>query len=177
MRLVHLLPILFLFFGFTSCSGSEQTAEEDPVIIQLSALDDFTLPEKPDYAPAYRHADKNALAINAAKYKDEYAIAEYVFEGQHATYKVELTSLQETDGESTYILFVDDKQVASTTNAPTTIDYQLQNHDLGKIAIRPGQRLSVAFNSHSNGKIPEDGGFAFSRGRWTGLKLVLHRRR
>jgi hypothetical protein len=176
MRLIYLLSALFLFCGFHSFSSRERTAV-NPDIINLSALEDFSLPEKPDYSPAYRHTDKNALAIDAAKYKDQYAIAETVFEGQHATYFVELASLQETDGESTYVLYVDDKRVASATNAPTTVDYQPQQHDLGKITIRPGQRLSLAFNSHSNGKIPEDGGFAFSRGRWTGLKLTLHRRR
>lgn len=183
MRLAS-LPILLLFlFGFCACSGGEPaadtpvaTTEVEPVILQLSALEDFTLPEKPDYAPAYRHKQKNALAINAAEYKDRYAIAEYVFAGEHATYSVELTSLKETDGESTYQLFVDDKLVASATNDPTEVDYQPQTHKLGKITVRPGQRISVAFNSHSNGKIPEGDAFAFSRGRWTGLRLVLERR-
>lgn len=182
MHLAYLFPVLFCCLY--ACSGNEPLAADSnlstdvstPVVIQLSALEDFTLPEKPDYAPAYQHKQKNALAINAAEYKDQYAIAEYVFKGEHATYSVELTSLQETDGESTYKLFVDDKLVASASNDPTTTDYQPQTHSLGKITIRPGQRIGVSFNSHSNGKIPEGEAFAFSRGRWTGLKLVLHRR-
>jgi hypothetical protein len=180
MRLVS-LPILLLFlFGFCACSGGEPaadtpvaTTEVEPVILQLSALEDFTLPEKPDYAPAYRHKQKNALAINAAEYKDRYAIAEYVFTGAPGTYAAALKTLQETDGESTYKLYLDDKLIASATNAPTEVDYQPQTHDLGNITLRPGQRLGLAFNSHSNGKIPEGDAFAFSRGRWTGLELVL----
>lgn len=176
MRSFQLILVLFLLCSVYACSGTGQRPGGDPVIIELSALEDFTLPEKADYAPAYRHGQKNALAINAAKYKDQYAIAEYVFEGEHGVYNVELTSLQETDGESTYLLYLDDKEVASATNEPTTADYQPQLHQLGKVNIRPGQRIGIAFNSHSNGKIPEDGGFAFSRGRWTGLRLILHRR-
>lgn len=173
MRLIYLFLLpLFLLIGFNSCSSTQQTTT-GPVVLQLSALEDFSLPENPDYAPAYRHTDKNALAINAAKYKNQYAIAEMVFAGPAGTYMVELTSLQETDGESTYVLYLDDKRIAAATNGPTTVDYQQQLHDLGKVKLRPGQRLGLAFNSHSNGKIPEDGGFAFSRGRWTGLKLTL----
>lgn len=176
MRLPYLFFALLLLGGLYTCSGSEQTVKEPLTVIQLFALQEFTLPEKAGYAPAYRHTEKNALAINAAEYKNQYAIAEYVFKGEHGVYDVEITSLQETDGESTYKLFVDDKLVATATNDPTTVDYQPQLHKLGKVNIRPGQRISIAFNSHSNRKIPEDGGFAFSRGRWTGVTLSLHRR-
>ncbi len=179
MRLVHFLAASFIFCCFFSCAGGDspaETAAQEPVIIELSALEDFSLPEKPDYAPAYHHKERNALAIDAAKYKDQYAIAEYIFKGEHGVYDLELTSLQETDGESTYVLFIDDERVTEVTNNPTTTDYEAQIHDLGKINLRPGQRIGIAFNSHSNGKIPEGEAFAFSRGRWTGLKLVLHRR-
>lgn len=169
MRLAYLLSVAGLLAVFSSCTSTRSTG---PVTIQLSALEDFTLPEKSDYVPAYRHDAKNALAINAGKYKDQYAIAETVFAGPAGTYTVELTSLQETDGESTYVFYRDDKQIATVTNAPTKVDYQPQTHHLGKVELKPGQRISIAFNSHSNGKIPEGDAFAFSRGRWTTLKLM-----
>jgi hypothetical protein len=50
MRIAYLLPALFLFSSFHACSSNERTAV-NPDIIELSALGDFTLPGKPDYAP------------------------------------------------------------------------------------------------------------------------------
>ncbi|MEM9259058.1 MAG: hypothetical protein AAGA62_05390 [Bacteroidota bacterium] len=171
MRLPHLFFLVGLLIGFSSCIPTKSSTGA-PVIIQLSALEDFTPMEKPDYVPAYQHEAKQALAVNAGKYKDKYAIAETVFAGPAGTYTLELTSLQETDGESTYVFYRDDKRIAAATNDPTTVDYQPQIHKLGKVKLKPGQRLAIAFNSHSNGKIPEGDAFAFSRGRWTGIKLT-----
>jgi hypothetical protein len=45
---------------------------------------------------------------------------------------VELISLQETDGKSTYVIYVDGKPVASASNAPARIDYRPQQDDLKK---------------------------------------------
>jgi hypothetical protein len=161
------LPILFLLMVSTSCTTSRSTSST----IELSALEDFTLPERADYAPAYRHEDKGALAIDAAKYKNRFAIAETVFSGPAGTYRLALTTLGETDGESSYELFIDGERKGQVTNEPTETDYAPQAHDLGKVRLEPGQVISITFNSASNGLIPEGDGFAFSRGRWTGILI------
>lgn len=168
MSTKQLAPLLLALFLTAGCVSTRSVAPP----IELVALQDFTLPTRPDYAPAYRHQAENALAINAAKYKDRFAIAETVFAGPAGTYRVELIALGETDGESSYELFVDGKLKGRATNQPTTTDYVPQVHDLGEIRLRMGQTVAVAFNSASNGKIPEGEGFAFSRGRWTGLRLT-----
>ncbi len=162
------IPLLTCLLFILGCNAARTTTPT----IKLSALEDFILPAKVDYAPAYRHTAKNALAIDAAKYKDRFAIAETTFDGPAGTYRVELTTLGETDGESSYRLFVDGKLKGKATNQPTTTDYAPQTHDLGTVRLRPGQVIGLAFNSASNGKIPEGEGFAFSRGRWTGLRLA-----
>lgn len=168
MTVPHFFSLLLCLFLVTACSTPRTTVSP----IELIALEDFTLPTKAEYAPAYRHKAKNALAIDAAKYKDRFAIAETTFAGPAGTYRLELTTLGETDGESSYQLFIDGALKGKATNLPTTTDYAPQTHKFGKIRLRPGQVIGVAFNSASNGKIPEGEGFAFSRGRWVGLRLV-----
>lgn len=157
------LPLLLVF----SCS----TTRNIETVVELSALEDFTIPDRPNYVPAYRHKDKNALAIDAGKYKDRFAIAETVFAGAAGTYQIELTTLGETDGESSYELLIDGQQKGRVTNQPTINDYAPQVHNLGMVRLLPGQVIAITFNSSSNGKIPEGDGFAFSRGRWTRLLL------
>lgn len=168
---MHFLPTFsvgILLAILTACTPRASTTQP----VELTALEDFQLPDHPDYSPAYRHKAKNALAINALKYKDRFAIAEHVFNGADGVYRISLTTLQETDGESTYRLYLDGKLSGEVQNAPTTEDYVAQTHDIGKVRLKRGQVIGMAFNSHSNGKIPEGEGFAFSRGRWTKLVLI-----
>lgn len=163
-----LCALCLLAFG---CSTALKNAA-GAAPIQLSALDDFTIVSRGEYVSAYQHAAKEALAINAAKYKDQFALAETQFTGPAGRYLLELTSLKETDGESTYRIFVDGREMGQATNEPTTDDYAPQVHTIGPVRLATGQTIGIAFNSHSNGKIPEGDGFAFSRGRWTGLRLI-----
>ena len=51
--------------------------------------------------------------------------------------------MQETDGKSTYVIYVDGKPVASASNAPARIDYRPQQDDLKKTTIRPGSASAL----------------------------------
>ncbi|MEO0733094.1 MAG: hypothetical protein AAFZ52_09685 [Bacteroidota bacterium] len=164
--LPRVLAGLLLFLCFT-CE-----APENRKTVVLRALDDFYPSEHPDYVPFYQHGDKEALAIDAAKYKDRFALVQTIFAGAKDEYRVEITTLGETDGESTYELFVDNEPQGKVTNAPTQKDYAPQVHSFGTFKLQPGQMLSIAFNSASNDKIPEGDGFAYARGRWTQLRLI-----
>jgi len=94
------------------------------------------------------------------------------FRGESGTYDVQITTLTETDGESEYELAVNGKVVGVFTNPPSTQDYQPVRYVWNNVAINKGDTVRVAFNSASNGKIPEGDGFAFSRGRFTMLTFA-----
>lgn len=150
----------------------QQTQTLHPVNMEIAA-ESFTQRDLPGYAPAYYHKAKNALAINAVNYKGVFAAAAYRYNGIDGKYKVLLNTLAETDGESSYNVYVNRTFVGTYTNPETTIDYAPQEVLLDKsITIRNGDVITVEFNSHSNGKIPENDGFAFSRGRWTSIQLI-----
>lgn len=160
---------LLLFFIGSSCS--DQYPKGTLKVMELQALSDFTVVDSLCFVPAYQHKGKNALAIDATKYKGDFALAESVFTGEKGLYVITLITLGETDGESEYKVFLGDKEIAAAKNAPTTTDYAPQEHALGKVRLRSGDKLKVAFNSSSNGKIPEGDAFAYARGRWTMLRL------
>ena len=124
--------------------------------------------------PFYIDDNRNALAIDAsnASYRNKYARATTTFEGNAGTYDLTLTTLQETDGECTYQLFVNGTKIGTVTNKSTSSDYIPQVHVFKNVSIPANATLSVEAQSVSNGKIPEKDGFAFARGRWTDLSLV-----
>ncbi|MEM6474151.1 MAG: hypothetical protein AAF802_31730 [Planctomycetota bacterium] len=81
-------------------------------------------------------------------------------------------TLAETDGESTYRVSINDKQIAEVKNPPTDKDYRPIKHRFESIALKTGDVMRVEFNTASNGKIPEGEGFAFARGRWRSLDVM-----
>ena len=86
-------------------------------------------------------------------------------------FPVALTTLTETDGKSTYKLFVNGNEIGSAQNPASESDYQPVNHSFNNVALKKGDAIQVQFNSASNGKMPEGSGFAYSRGRWTALTI------
>ncbi len=122
-----------------------------------------------DFVPFYKDNDRKALAINAARHKDKFAAARAVFAGASGTYDITLTTLTETDGESTYRLLIGGKVVGTYTNPATQNDYQPAGHTWRNVAVKKDDVIQVEFNTASNKKQPEGSGFAYSRGRWTRL--------
>ncbi len=136
------------------------------------AIEDFTQIEVDGFAPAYIDSKNECLAINAARYKDQYAAAELQYTGPPGEYDFRINTLAETDGESTYKLFINGSEAGSFTNPKTIKDYQKVFHVWENIVVNTGDILRVTFNSASNQQVPEGDGYAYSRGRWTSLMMV-----
>ena len=124
------------------------------------------------FSPAYYDTQQNALAINAAQHKDKYAAVKGQFTGNDGIYTVKINTLRELDGESTYKVSIGGKLVGTYQNEETNTDYSPGSVQWPSITVKNGDIIQVEFNSHTNGKIPEGGGTAYSRGRWTSLEFI-----
>ncbi|WP_040396291.1 CBM96 family carbohydrate-binding protein [Aquimarina agarilytica] len=140
--------------------------------VTLQAIDDFSNLNISGFSPAYKDNARKAIAINAAQHKDKFAAAETSFTGETGTYNVKLNTLAELDGESTYRLNINGKLIGTYKNPETTTDYAPAGKTFNNISVKKGDKIRVEFSSHTNGKIPENGGTAFSRGRWTGIEFI-----
>ncbi|MFY8328148.1 hypothetical protein [Pseudoalteromonas sp. ZZD1] len=139
----------------------------------LHAIDNFTI-ENTGEIPYYQHQAENALAINAVKtgYRNKFAHAEYIVQAKEAgSYTLKLVTLAEIDGESTYIVSINNKEIGRFTNPETSTDYQEIYFDMQGVELTKGDIIRVSSKAVTNGKIPENGGTAFARGRWRALVL------
>lgn len=140
--------------------------------VALQATSNFPTLSVSGFSPAYKDNARNAVAIDASKYKDQFAAAESTFSGDTGTYDVKLTTLTEIDGESVYRISIDGTLIGEYKNPTTTTDYQEAGTTFKNINVSKGAKIRVEFNSHTNGKIPEGNSTAYSRGRWTALDFV-----
>lgn len=143
-----------------------------PEPMELFSFFDFAISKKQGYVPGYKDQANRVLAINAAQYPDKFAAGEVTFSGASDTYDVIITTLTETDGECSYKLLVNGKILGEFQNPPTEVDYFPVTHRWKNLKINNGDEIVLAYNSHSNGKIPENDAFAFARGRWRSLTFV-----
>lgn len=103
--------------------------------------------------------------------------AETTYEGSATSVHVVLNTMQETDGESSYRVFIGDNKIGEVTNdkifGTEIVDYTIQKHQLttNKVAISKGDVIRVEFNSATNGEVPEGTTTATSRGRWKSIEL------
>ncbi|MDZ8119126.1 PKD domain-containing protein [Pontiella agarivorans] len=125
-------------------------------------------------ADFYIDTGRGALAIDAAaeNNRDKFARATTTFSGLENEYEIQLTTLQETDGESIYRVWVGNDLIGTVTNDPTLTDYVRQVHSFPFTTVTAGTELSVEAMAVSNGRIPEGSGFAYARGRWARLELI-----
>ncbi|QDT68813.1 Beta-L-arabinobiosidase precursor [Planctomycetes bacterium MalM25] len=161
----------------TANEGGRESHTEIEVVVEpfrstLSALEDFEFVVSGSLVPGYKDGARKAMAINAAQYRDRYAAAEAEYVGALGRYDLVLTTLTETDGESSYRLYVADKQIGEVRNPEARRDYEQVKHRFEGVTLRPGDKVRVEFNSASNGKVPEGDGFAYSRGRWRTVEFV-----
>lgn len=143
----------------------------DDCSINLGAIANFSNTSISGFSPAYADNNRNALAIDASSYKNTYAAAESTFNGKSATYDIQLNTLTELDGESTYRLKVNGTLVGTYTNPTTTVDYAASSKTFQDVSVNKGDVIRVEFNSNTNGEIPEGNSTAYSRGRWTSLNF------
>lgn len=170
MRLYLLFFSLFLFF--CSKTKEETSSSSAKTTITLNALSDFELISEEGFGIGYEDLDREVLAIDAEHFKDVFAVAEHTFKGETGEYDITFFSMVETDGESNYRVLVDQVLIGELQNPESEVDFELFEFNLENISIKNGQSIRVEFNSHSNSKIPEGDGFAYSRGRWKSMELT-----
>nr|NIP24804.1 hypothetical protein [Phycisphaerae bacterium]NIP52588.1 hypothetical protein [Phycisphaerae bacterium]NIS51572.1 hypothetical protein [Phycisphaerae bacterium]NIU09154.1 hypothetical protein [Phycisphaerae bacterium]NIW93265.1 hypothetical protein [Phycisphaerae bacterium] len=101
-----------------------------------------------------------------------YAAAETTFTRKTGTYDITLTTLAETDGESTYKLLIGGKMVGEFTNPRTSEDYKPTIKIWKNISISKGAKIRIEFNSATNSKARQGSRKAYARGRWRQLTLA-----
>lgn len=164
------LLVAFLSLAGAACAHKPPAAPPAPIV--LAAVADFPVREVEGYVPYYADQKNKALAIDASKFKNQFAGAATTFAGPEGAYDIELTTLTETDGESTYRLKVNGTLVGTFQNPPERPNYGEASHVWKAVRLAPGAQIQVESDSHSNGKVPEGDAFGFSRGRWTRLVLT-----
>ena len=119
-------------------------------------------------------ADRNVLAIDAAveEYREKFARALTIFGGDSGIYDVTITTLGEIDGEGEFRFLVNGIVVGAAVNSQVDEDWGEQFHVFENISIQMGDEIAVESDARSNGLIPENGEYAFARGRWRTLELV-----
>jgi hypothetical protein len=140
--------------------------------IVLKAIDHFEIVTGDGFVPAYKDQGHSALAVNPDNYKDKFAAAETTFTGKAGAYNVTLTTMAETDGESTYRLRIGPKLVGEFVNPQTAQDYKPTNKTWKNVSIAKGAKIRVEFNTATNSKARQGSRKAYARGRWTALTLV-----
>jgi hypothetical protein len=162
-------------------SGKLELASEQPprpeVIpnaegaIIYKAIRDFEIVTAGGFVSAYKDDGHDALAIDPGKYKDKFAAAETKFTGKSGAYDVTLTTMTETDGESTYKVLIGSKLVGQFTNPKTFVDYKPTSKTWKNIKVAKGGTIRVEFNTATNSN-KTSGRIPYARGRWIALTFV-----
>ena len=155
----------------------EQTPAPDVVptaegTVVLKAVRDFQIVTEDGFVPAYKDMGHDALAINPNEYKDRFSGAEAGFTGESGPYDITLTTMAETDGESTYKLFIGGKLVGQFTNPRTSEDYKPTLKTWNNVEVDKGATIRVEFNTATNSKDMQGDRKAYARGRWISLTLT-----
>ena len=130
--------------------------------IVFKAIEHFSIVRGNGFVEAYKDQEHKALAINPAGNQGKFACAETTFTGKAGTYDVVLTTMAETDGESTYRLKIDGKSIGEFTNPRTTVDYKPTRKTWRRIKVTKGDIVRIEFNTATHGS-------GSSRGRWISL--------
>ncbi len=138
----------------------------------LNALTDFT----PQNGKTVYYKDKRnkALAIKASipEQRQGFASASTVFKGATGMYAVVLQSMAEQDGESNYAIRLNKTLVKEVKNPEVTASFKKLKLNLGMLYLQTNDTITISSNAATNGKIPENDGTAWSRGRWNALVLM-----
>jgi hypothetical protein len=150
----YLAVAIALFIMGGMLTGCKSKAGCEPFTV--SAIDEFKATDKVGYVPFYIHRGIDALAVNSEEHENEYAFATYSFNNKSGEYNIKITTLLEDDGESTYKLFVNNKQVAQIQNEESDANYVERVYDYGNFKLQKGDVIGIAFNNVSNEKIIEN---------------------
>ena len=140
--------------------------------VVLRAIKHFKIAAGGGFVGAYKDNGHNALAINPDDYKDKFAAAEATFTGKTGKYNITLTTMAETDGESTYKLLIGGKMVGEFTNPKTSEDYKPTLKTWNSISISKGAKIRIEFNTATNSTSTQGSRKGYSRGRWQSLMFT-----
>jgi hypothetical protein len=148
-------------------SNSENEGE-----IILNAINDFEIDQNSE-AIYYKEKKRGTFAINAAKkeQRSKFATAQTVFKGETGYYSAVLNTVAENDGESVYVIKVNNEKLKIVSNPQVPESFKKANLALGKIFLKTNDILKVSSKAMTNGKIPEHDATAWSRGRWSSVTL------
>ena len=95
--------------------------------------------------PYYIDERRGALAINAARknLRDQFARAEFAFDGEPGRYDLTITTLTETDGECSYRLLINGHEIGVFQNPETDRDYRPATHTWAGVQLEPGDKVQV----------------------------------
>lgn len=163
-KLFFVVQLLMFVGGPSLCYANTLTFQ---ATIDFPVIDAGEVPYYKD-SPA-----RNALAINAAieEYREKFARAEVIYDGQPGRFDMTIIGLAELDGAATYNLLINGVIVGTATNPSVVTDYTPIRHTFEDIDVPSGAILAVESLANSNDTVPEGDGFAFARGRWTALEL------
>lgn len=124
------------------------------------------------FSKAYFDRARGAIAVNTVEQPtDKWAAAYTLFTQSSDRYTIRFTSLLESDGESSYRVHVDDKQVLEFQNpsiyGKDIPEYAPHMVEVRNVDIKSGSKIQVEFLPHSNGLVPEGDGFGYARARWS----------
>ncbi len=138
------------------------------------AIEDFSNITSGD-VPYYIDNARKALAIDASKTENRgvFARAITTFYGTAGSYDLSLTTMAEFDGESTYKVWVNDKEIGTYQNERVTKeeDYKRLQAIFTSVKLAANDKIIVESNAHTNGLIPENDETAWARGRWASLEI------
>ncbi len=165
--------IFSTFLAGALLGGSTALHAEELLLEAITDFPNINAGEIPYYVDTV--GDRNVLAINAAieEYRDLFARAVTYFDGSSGIYDVTITALGEIDGEGEFRFLVNGELRGSAVNELVDEDWGEQLHVFENIELEAGDEIAVESNARSNGLIPENGEYAFARGRWRSLGLVL----
>ncbi len=147
-------------------------SKKNKSVYVLDALKNFEVNSSNNAKAIYYTDTKNgALAIDASNkaFRDEYATAKTVFNGESGKYNLSLVTLTENDGESSYVVKINGKIIDTLVNTTTDASYAMVNHNLGGFFLLKNDVIEIASKAVTNGRIPENDETAWSRGRWKKL--------
>jgi predicted esterase len=155
-------------------SPTDATAKKTYVFSALTGFQDVDGGD----VPYYEDKRNSALAIraNIVAHRNRFAAVARKFDGASGTYDVTITTLTEEDGESTYRILINGTVAGAFRNkhigAGSAMDMKPATHVWKSLQINNGDTLLIESNTATNGEIPEDGGTAWSRGRWRTIALT-----
>ncbi|WP_165453940.1 DUF5060 domain-containing protein [Hyunsoonleella flava] len=155
----------------TNKSKETRINEVSEASVVLNALSDFQIIEGD--VSYYKDKRNKALAINASKEEQRkgFASAKTTFNGETGMYKLLLNAMAEQDGESSYTISINKTLAKTVTNPQVSESFKRVELNFGTLYLKTGDVITITSNAHSNGRLPEKGGTAWSRGRWNALSF------